>query len=476
MTPDSVDVLVAGGGSAGLAAAICAARTGARTLLVERHGSLGGMATASLVHSICGLYRLPEEQGEPGNCGAVLANRGFPAEFATRLASLNTQSGGGLPSDPCPVRMGRVDVLLTQPTLFARVADELCAAEPNLTLCLHAELLAVETAANPEGARSIHAVEWICRGIRSRAEAKVFVDATGDAALAWMAGAECEQAPTLQRPAFIFSMGGVDVSTLNGDGRLRVAQRVAAAVRAGVLPRGLLGAHLRPTGRRGELFITIDLDDPPCGPAFDPASPESLTAMECHGRELAHELTRFLTASGCAPGAAEIPEARDPKKSLGGVPGFEQAYIAGFPARVGIRESRRIAGELRIETEDILRGAVFPDAVALSTWPIEMREQPTGPRLRFPEEGRPCEVPLRALRSKSFGNLLAAGRCLSSSHEAQASLRVIGTCLATGEAAGFAAALQAAGAKVTASAIAAKREALAPPAKTNAANAASLPQ
>ncbi|MEW6270282.1 MAG: FAD-dependent oxidoreductase, partial [Thermodesulfobacteriota bacterium] len=98
-------------------------------------------------------------------------------------------------------------------------------------------------------------------------------------------------------------------------------------------------------------------------------------------------------------------------------------------------------GERRIETSDLEQGATFADAVALATWPMEMREQPTGPRLRFPRDGRPTQIPLGALRARYVPNLLVAGRCISASHEAQASLRVIGTCLATGEAAGLAAGL-----------------------------------
>src|SRR5437588_456312 len=105
-----VDVLVAGGGSAGLAAAVSAARLGARTLLVEHHGSLGGMAPAALVHSICGLYHLPK-----GGSAPAFANEGFAQEFARRLLLTGGASG--------PVRMGRVDVLLQQPTAFARLAD-----------------------------------------------------------------------------------------------------------------------------------------------------------------------------------------------------------------------------------------------------------------------------------------------------------------------------------------------------------------
>jgi hypothetical protein len=123
------------------------------------------------------------------------------------------------------------------------------------------------------------------------------------------------------------------------------------------------------------------------------------------------------------------------------VEGFAGSYIAAFPSRVGVRESRRIRGRRRIETADVLSGARCPDAVAVGSWPMEMRERATGMRLRFPDDDRPYDVPLGALRAEGVGNLLVAGRCIAASHEAQASLRVIGTCLATGEAAGLAAAL-----------------------------------
>ncbi len=419
-------VIVVGGGSAGFAAAIAAARAGARTVLLERHGALGGMATAALVHSVCGLYRLRAE------AGAVLAHPGFPSEFASRL--MEEAAGGG---GSAPVRMGRVDVLLHQPAAFARLADAMTAAEPNLETRLHTELIGVETETGV-----IHAVETICRGRRERLEADAFVDASGDAVLAWMAGAECEQTPAeqLQRPAFIFSLGGVETASLEGDGRLRLARRLVAATREGALPGGALGAQFRPTGRAGEVFVTLDLDDPdPPGLGFDPFSPRALAAMERVGRELAHALVRFLA---------------------GNVPGFAAAFLAALPARVGIRESRRVRGEARLEEADILCGATFPDAVALSTWPIEMREQATGARLRFPEGDRPCQIPLGALRARGFSNLFVAGRCLSGSHEAQAALRVIGTCLATGEAAGLAAAIRAAGTEPAASTVCAMREAL----------------
>lgn len=416
----TADVVIAGGGSAGLAAAVSSARAGAQTLLFERHGALGGMVPSALVHSICGLYRLRDEPG------SVPAHRGFPAEFASRLLACGGASG--------PVRMGRVDVLLQQPIAFAWVADQLAQAERNLTVRFHTELISAD--ANGDG---IESVGLICRGRRETVWAKAFVDATGDALLTEMAGGGCEQAATLQRPAFIFSLCGVATAAMDGDGRLGLARRLATAVGEGALPKGVLGAHFRPSGesRQGEVFVTVDLDNPPGHPEFDPASPESLAAMEFYGRELAHALALFL------------------RRSAGG---FESAYLAAFPTRAGVRESRRIQGEIRIEAADILEGATFPDAVSLSAWPIEMREQATGPRLRFPNANRPCEVPLRALRVRGVRNLFAAGRCISSSHEAQAALRVIATCMGTGEAAGFAAALLAGGDDPSASAIEAARE------------------
>jgi hypothetical protein len=141
--------------------------------------------------------------------------------------------------------------------------------------------------------------------------------------------------------------------------------------------------------------------------------------LETEGRDVAVRLADFLRRE---------------------VEGFMASYIAAWPVRAGVRESRRIVGRYRLETEDIERGTQFDDAVAFAAWPMELRETATGPRLRFPTGDEPCGVPLRALQARDDEALFMAGRCLSCSHEAQASVRVIGTCLATGEAAGLAAA------------------------------------
>lgn len=389
------DVVVAGGGSAGLAAAVAAARIGAKTLLVERNGLLGGMASAALVHSICGLYRLPKGDGAP-----VLANAGFAAEFARRLVANGGASG--------PVRMGRVEVLLQRPVAFAELCDVLVRETPNLEVRLQSEIVAADA----------EAITLAWRGSAEKIAAKVFVDATGDAVLAALRGAPCEMETTrLQRPAYIFALGGVEAGKLGDDARLRIARQIAQAVKAKELPRAALGAHLRESLQAGEVFVTIDLEG---GAEFNPLNAVCLSRLESEGREVATKLAAFL------------------KK----IDGLEKSYVAAWPVRAGVRESRRIVGRYRLEAADIENGAQFDDTVAFAAWPMELRETATGPRLRFPTGDEPCGIPLRSLRARDDESLLMAGRCISCSHEAQASVRVIGTCLATGEAAGLAAALK----------------------------------
>ncbi|MGH6887183.1 MAG: FAD-dependent oxidoreductase, partial [Geminicoccales bacterium] len=314
-----------------------------------------------------------------------------------------------------PVRCGRLDVLPHSPPGFAAVADTLSSECSTLETRLHTELIA------SHGTGRIEAVDVYCRGARATIEPGAVVDASGDATLAAQAGAGTDQASAtrLQRPAFIFALHTVDAAALAGDARLRLAALLAEAVHAGELESSALGAQFRPTGRGSEVYCTVDFAGPD---DFDPASPAHLTALEQTGRRIAVSLTMFLRAHH---------------------PAFTSAEIAAFPARVGIRESRRVRGESTITAEAVVRGLETPDCVALGTWPMELREKPTGPRWRYPEDDRPTQIPLGALKVALVANLWTAGRCLSCDHEAQAALRVIGTCLATGQAAGLAAAWQA---------------------------------
>ena len=399
MSGEAYDVAVIGGGSAGLAAAVTAARCGARTILLERYGYLGGMGTASLVHTFCGLYLL---RSEPD---AVLANPGFATEMAERMIAA---TGLG------PVRMGRVDVLPQHPVEFVRIADELVAAEPLLEPMLHTEVLAVRRE-DGDGWK----VELGGRGRVRSISAKALVEASGDAVVADFiaGGAVITESPRLQRPAYVFGVQGMP--GFDDAVRLQTAGWIVDGIRKGALPKSALGLSFRASGREGEIFGSLDLTGGEAVSGYDPLDSRCLTALEADGRSIAVQVVRYLSQE---------------------VAWWRKAYISHWPVRAGVRESRRWIGDYVLTGEDLLTGARFDDEIALATWPMEFRETAKGPKLRYPEGNRPAGIPLRCLKPGGIGRLFVAGRCISTDHEAQASIRVMGTCFATGEAAGRAAA------------------------------------
>lgn len=391
----TADVVVLGAGSAGLAAAVTAARQGASVLLLERHGFAGGMGTASLVHTFCGLYQMGGE--EP-----LLANPGFPAEMAERMQQATGASG--------PVKMGRVWVLMQHPVEFVRIADELL-AESGVQVLFHTELVSAESSADGWSLRAF------CRGSLIQITGKVLIDTSGDAILAGMLGAEAELAESsrLQRPAYVFGIQGV----IGGESGLPLAGRIVDGIRRGLLPKEAFGLHFRGSGRSAEQFGTIDLSASEEGD-YDPLDAACLARLERGGRATAVAAIDFLKREA---------------------PGWESAYISHWPVRAGVRESRRWKGRRILTGAEILAGTRHPDEIALATWPLEFRETNRGPKLRYPEGDRPAGIPLGCLMPAGLRNIFTAGRCLSCDHDAQASIRVMGTCFATGQAAGIAAAL-----------------------------------
>lgn len=378
------DVLVIGGGSAGLAAAVAAARTGARTLLVERHGFCGGMGTASLVHTFCGLYLQDTDEPE-------FANPGLAEEIGRRM-----EARTGLPA----VKMGRVWVLPQHPVEFAALADEML-REAGVEVLFHCELVTLEPAWKAQVA---------CRGSVFEIEAAAVVDASGDAVAAAALGAvhELTEPARLQRPAYVCGIQGVTGPVAG----LELAGRIVEGIRAGDLDKAALGMHFRASGRPGEVFATLDLTGVEAG-EYDPTSPHCLATLESTGRRVARAVVGHLRANA---------------------PGWEGAYVSHWPARAGVRESRRWVGEEVLTGAEVMAGRRRDDEVALASWPLELRETNRGPKLRYPEVA--AGIPRGALMAKGFERLFVAGRCLSCDHEAQASIRVMGTCFATGEAAG----------------------------------------
>ena len=396
------DIAVIGGGTAGLGAAVSAARLGARTLLVERSDRLGGNASQAFVHTICGLYRAADE-GD-----AVPANPGFATRFADALRA------AGAAGDP--ERAGRVWVLPTYPPEIPAVAEKLCASVAGLTPRTGCALVAAELGAGDEP----HRLVLRGAGGDESVRAAVAVDTSGDAWLGALLGVECEQASPdeLQVPSFIFRMAGVDAGELAGFGRLRVTHAVAGAARSGELPEGCESVLVRRGAAEDEIYVTLNVPRPRDG--YAPLDPERLAALQADAQANAELLATFL---------------RKTQKE------FEKSRVVAWPERIGVRETRRVGGHETVEREDVLLGRVRDDAVAISTWPIEL--WPDHRRARFEYPDGPSSIPLGALVSRSHARVAMAGRCLSASHAALGALRVIGTALATGEAAGTAAALAA---------------------------------
>ena len=393
------DVVIVGGGAAGLAAAVAAGAAGARTALVERYGFLGGMATAGMVSTICGLYH-GSASGSPEPI-----NEGFPETFARRLSDM--------PGCQKPVRRGQTFVLPYTPFAFACLADELVASTPELDVYLHAYLAGV--ASNRNRIEALRVVTW---ERTLELEPAVVIDTSGDAVVARLAGAPTETPPPPDRqlPALVFVLQHVDGDALGAGPRLALLRTLVAAERDGLLPKGSANVTLAPSPQRGELIGKLALGGLPDDGV---GRRDFLTAAEQEGRRRVLAVTEFL-------------------KTL---PAFGRAFVSHLAPQVGVRESRRVIGRYQLTREDVLSGRKFEDAVARASWPIELWEEGRlGATYEYLPEGQTYDIPLRSLRARDLDNLFVAGRCMSATHEALGSARVIGTCLATGEGVGRAAA------------------------------------
>jgi hypothetical protein len=402
------DVLVVGGGAAGVAAAVTAARQGLRVTLVERYGFCGGGAVAGMSGTVCGLYGASDGDAQPEQ-----VVHGFAAEFVGLLEQRN-----GLTA---PVRYGKTFTRVHDPLVWREAADHVL-QQADVQVLLHT----VVTEVLMDGNERIAGVMAYCKQGKLRIHASLTIDASGDADIVAMAGLPFTmgQDGNVQNPTMIFRMQGIDVQKFlreyGPDSIMNEA--ISTLIRSShgsgkyFLPRAKV--FLFPTPRAGELLCNATRIIGRDGRELNPMIEKDLVEAEILGREQARDYARFF---------------RDH------LIGCEHGYLNDTGVQVGIRETRQATGVYTLTNDDVINARKFKTGIACSPWPIELHSGEK-PRLvwlidDFYEIPFECFVPVKG------ESLLIAGRCLSAQHEAMASARVTAQCFSYGQAVGHAAAI-----------------------------------
>ena len=399
------DVLVVGSGSAGSTAAIAAARAGARTMLLERYGFLGGTSTLVL-DTFYGFYT-------PGSKSLKVVG-GIPDDVVGELKKFSA----------CferPNTYGAGTGVTYHPD-YLKVVWEKLARDAGVRVLLHAWVQDVETS----GDRVTGVVVATKIGLR-RIAAKIVVDASGDADVCYYSGVPFELAgdrEPAQTLTTTFRMVNVDVAKRKSVPKAQFHELMARAAESGyALPRKEGSDHAMPVpGMTSTIMTRLQSFETRDGKVVNATDPELLSRAEMEGRIQALEYARFLHDR---------------------VPGYENAHLAGFGVQIGIRETRRVHGEVRLTREDVLGARQFDDQIGLCGAPIEDHHGGADTTWQYLPDGQCVGIPYRALLPQKRTNLLVAGRCFSATHDAHASVRSMAQCMAMGQAAGTAAAMAA---------------------------------
>ena len=392
---DQWDVIVTGGGPSGCTAAISAAREGARTLLIEATGTLGGMGTSGLLNAWC-----------PFTDGEKIIYKGLAEKILM-------ESKKGTPH----VAMNSYDWQPINTEQLKRVYDDMV-VKAGVTILFFSQLCAVEM----KNDETVDAVIVSNKAGLSAYKAKVFVDCTGDGDLSAWAGAEYlygDDTGFVQASTLCFSIAGIDHENYKKNGAQLPGQNKLSPIH-----------KIRESGKY-PLVIDDHLNIKQAAPSFlmfnaghienvNSSDPKQLTNAMIKGRKIANQLHEGLREF--APAV------------------FANSYLAGTGALPGIREGRRIKGDYVFKVEDWLERRSFDDEIGRNSYYIDVHKQDAKRYARY-KKGESHGIPYRCLTPKGLKNVLVAGRCISADYQSFGSVRVMPVCLVTGEAAGLAAAL-----------------------------------
>ena len=398
------DVVVLGGGPAGMAAAVAAARAGGSTLLLERYGFLGGMGTAAGVTNFCGLHA-----NVHGEIRQVV--HGVADDLLSRidrLGGLNTPHG----------LFGKTVAQAYDTAAYKIAADDLMVSA-GVNVLFHAWACGVLM----ESPAIVKALLVETKSGRRAVIGRAFIDCSGDGDLAAWAGAPCEKGDgqgNMLYPSTMFRVNGVDARRA-GNAWEAMPRLMAQAQAAGRYRFPRKAPIVRPQKSGIEWRVNLTQLANAQGNAMDGTDALELSEAEMQGRRQIASVAAFLKE----------------------VPGFERSYIVDIAPQVGIRETRRVRGHYMLTEADVLECASFDDTIGVNGWPLELHLK-GDVEFRWPKipESRGFnQLPYRMTVPLGLDNLWVAGRCASMTHEAQSAARVTGACFVMGQAAGTAAAL-----------------------------------
>jgi len=438
-TKKKFDVIIIGGGTAGVTAAIASARTGAKTLLVERTGSLGGMMTTGNCGLTCYILHasnvddqyIVEEMlsDEPGSAQVI---GGIPMEITNRLIkkkkAVATEGNAG-------------SYVFTEMAAFKTLLNEMM-VNAGVDVLFHTSFIDVATEGSKVKGVVLHNKEGL-----TLYEAKTFIDTTGDGDVAAAAGAE-----------YFLGIGEYDLvyeedsSLLGRVGVMGVMFRIGSTDITKVLEY----LKHRAAAPRFEVQI-MSLQD--YDTVVDCIKRQQMTTFVINGFSFGGlqiyntpDPSVFVLGCPCISGNGIVPEDKSRAElemsamieswmeEIKRVPGFENAVVLDIP-EIGVRETRHIIGEHILGLKEILNMHVFEDSIGKGSHLIDISPVPSWLKKDELPDMFEFTMPYRSLIVKGIDNMLVAGRCMSATHEASGTIRVTVQCMVSGEAAGTAAAL-----------------------------------